>query len=75
VLDNFDKNLIQYKTLGFEPIRKNVLSQLYKLNESVELDYLGKRLKGVISDISSTGDLVLNTENGTEIYKTGEIFA
>ncbi len=75
-LKNFENIFKEHSDNGFENIRKKVIARLYKLNEKVELDYLGKKMKARIADISENGDLVVRTEKGDiETYKTGEIFA
>ena len=74
ILVEFSNILEEYKRNDFAPIREKLLPRLYKLNEVIELDHLGKRHKGKIIDVSLSGNLVLETDKGRHEYSVGEIF-
>jgi BirA family biotin operon repressor/biotin-[acetyl-CoA-carboxylase] ligase len=74
ILAEFSNIFEEYKRSDFVPIREKILSKLYKLNEFIELDQLGKKHKGRIIDISPSGNLVLETDKGRQEYSVGEIF-
>jgi BirA family transcriptional regulator, biotin operon repressor / biotin---[acetyl-CoA-carboxylase] ligase len=73
-LDKFTLISAEHNKNGFEPLRKNIKTILYKLNDGVEIDYLGEKISGRVVDISMNGSLVLETPEGIKEFKVGEIF-
>ncbi len=74
ILSAYKAIMVEYKTSGLENLRTEYLKRLYKYNQNIELDYLGKKVSGTIIDVNNEGELILETLSGTEIFKTGEIF-
>jgi BirA family biotin operon repressor/biotin-[acetyl-CoA-carboxylase] ligase len=74
ILINFQNMISENNKNGFEGIRTKYKYNLYKLNEGVELDHLGKKVKGIIRDISPAGSLIIEDKNGLQEYRVGEIF-
>ena len=74
ILLQFDTVVKDLNKNGFEEIRLKLMSQLYKLNETIELEHQGKKITGVIKDINKNGNLVLESEKLLQEYRVGEIF-
>lgn len=74
LLQNFLTAFDKCKARAFNDCRIEYINRLHKLGETVELDYLGRKVKGVISDINNEGELLLQTSTCIEHFKTGEIF-
>jgi BirA family biotin operon repressor/biotin-[acetyl-CoA-carboxylase] ligase len=74
LLSNFSEVCSELSENGFEPLRKKLVPVLYKFGQKVELDYPGEKIMGRIIDISSDGELVLDTSDGIRQFRAGEVF-
>jgi BirA family transcriptional regulator, biotin operon repressor / biotin---[acetyl-CoA-carboxylase] ligase len=74
ILSNFESLVAEVSRNGFEGIRNKLVSQLYRLNEPVELEYNGKKMAGIVRDINKDGSLVLESGKLLQEYRVGEIF-
>jgi BirA family biotin operon repressor/biotin-[acetyl-CoA-carboxylase] ligase len=67
--------LTLFQNNGFAEFKTRIIAKLYKLNENIELDYLGTKFAGKILNISDNGNLILelNGHEGTKEFNIGEI--
>lgn len=67
--------LTLFQNNGFAEFKTRIIARLYKINENIELDYLGTKFAGKILNISNNGNLILelNGHEGTKEFNIGEI--
>lgn len=64
-----------WKTEGFDAIRQEWLKQAYKLGEKTSVNIAGKTVEGILSDLDTSGQLILKTEDDDNLaINSGDLY-
>ena len=73
-LQNLRKYFVNWRSRGFNRIKKAWLKRAYKLNQKVTLNTDGKKNIGKFVDIDNSGQIILVLSNGKKkLFNVGDI--
>ncbi len=73
LLNNFSKWILEYKKNNYHAILEFWKNNWSDIGKTINVVSQNKLITGIAQDISSRGELVLQTDNGLELINSGEI--